>query len=53
MKTFKLTYHEGGTTHYKFVKASNRDEALQIGWSLTDAESIYVEEVTNEKSNRN
>ena len=45
MKEYKLTIHESGVTKYYYVDAASEQEALEKGWELTDADSIYVSEV--------
>lgn len=45
MKRYEISFYEGGVKHSRIVTARSRDEALKIAWSLTDAESVNVEEV--------
>jgi hypothetical protein len=46
MKTYEISWYEDGVKHHRIVKANSKDEALKIGWSLVDADSLYVSEVT-------
>lgn len=45
MKKYKLTIHENGVTKYYYVDAIDERDALGKGWTLYDADDIYVSEV--------
>lgn len=46
MKKYKITYYADGVKKSLTVTAKSKDEALQKAWSLTDADDVYVSEVT-------
>ena len=46
MKKYKITVHENGVIKEKIVEAKNKEEALEIAWSL-GYEDVYVSEVDN------
>ena len=46
MKKYQISYHIDNVKHIKIIEAKSRREALQIAWSLTDADDVYVSEAT-------
>ena len=49
MKVYEITRYENGVKKSSFVEAENKDEALEVAWSL-GYEDVYVSEVeSNDK----
>lgn len=48
MKRFRIIAYIDGVCHTKVVKANNKDEALNVAWSLFDADSVWVSEVKDD-----
>ena len=51
MKEYKATIRNGRQEQF-FIYANSREEALQHVWSMTDAEDVYLEEVTEDGSGK-
>lgn len=44
MKKYKITAYTDETIKTKIIEAENKEEATKIGWSLFDADDIFVSE---------
>ena len=47
LRIYEITYYVDGVKHSIIIDARNKDEALEKAWSLVDADSVYVNEVTD------
>ena len=45
MKRYKISFYLSGIKHEHIVWASNRDDALKLGWDFAD--DVWVEEVND------
>ena len=52
MKKYKAITRFNGVQGQFFVYANSRQEALKLVWTMTDAEDVYLEEVTEDGSGK-